>query len=198
MMRIINSRIYQGLIPVTNYMILGVLAIAGVATVFLAYPILSACIGVAIEIYRRGNETITRHFVTELKRHFWLKLGVGLVVSTFALLFYYVFNDLFAKLQLPMKISLIVSLILFFALVYYLILEEYAQKEDFHVGRWFQNAVLDIVVELPYTILLALITGVILVIATAIPLSTYFSLTFLNVILASLYHKHLKSKLSRF
>lgn len=198
MMRIINSRLYQGLIPVTNYMILGLLAMTGVATVFLAYPIIAACLAVAIQIYHQGNETLTRRFFVEFKRHLLIKVVIGLFVSGFALLFYYVFTHLFGELILPIRVSLIVSLVLFFALIYFMLFEGYAQRKNFHFSKFFRNAVLDLVVELPYTILFALLTGLIIFLASLMPLSTYFSLTFLNVILAALYHKRLKNKLSRF
>ncbi|MFD1486084.1 hypothetical protein ACFQ5J_12700 [Lacticaseibacillus baoqingensis] len=198
MMRIINSRLYQGLIPVTNYLILGVIATAGVATVFFAYPVIAACIGVAIQIYGKGNETLTKKLWLELKRHFWTKLFIGLIVSTFALLFYFVFTDLFVHLVLPLRVSLLVSLVLFLALVFYLILEEVALGSHYHFSRFFRNAVLDLVLDFPFTLFFAAMMLVVLVAASLFPLTVFFSLTFMNLIMAAVYHKRLKSKLSRF
>ncbi|TGD19437.1 hypothetical protein [Levilactobacillus suantsaiihabitans] len=198
MSRIFNSRLYLGLIPLTNYLILGVFATMGFATVFFAYPIISACITTAIRIYGQGNETILRKFFEELKRHFWTKLGIGLVTSTMAILFYYVYMKAFTRVIVPIRVSLVISLFLFVAALFYMVLEEYSMRDEFHFSRFFQNAMIDIVIELPMTLAFAAIMFIMILCAMVFPVTIFFSLTFLNFIFASFYHKRLNTKLSRF
>lgn len=198
MARIFESRFYQSLIPLTNYLILGVISAIGFVTVFFAYPIMSACITTAIRIYGRGNETVMAKFFHELRRHIVVKTIIGLVTSVMALMFYHVFTKLFAHVMIPIQISLIISLVIYLAAMFYLVLEEYSFRDDFHFNQFFQNSLLDIVIELPTTLLFILIMVVMFVMAIVFPLSVFFSLTILNFVFASFYHKKLSTKLSRF
>ncbi|MBO3093086.1 hypothetical protein J5F27_14340 [Schleiferilactobacillus harbinensis] len=198
MMRIINSRLYQGLIPVTNYMILAAFSMIGLVTVFLAYPIMSASVTTAIRIYGRGNEVITKKYWMELKRHFWAKFVVGLFVSTSSILFYFIFTDTIKSVIMPIRVSLAVSLVLFVAFVFFMILEEFSMRHNYQIKKFFSNAVLDLVTDFPYALVFAFLVAIIVVLAMLIPLSTYFTLLFLNLIIAAMYHHGLQNKLSRF
>lgn len=198
MTRIINSRLYQGLIPITNYLILGVLATAGLSTVFLAFPLMSACITTAFRIYGKGNEIILKPLWQEVKRNFWKKTLIGFIVSVFSLAFHFLFLNFFHHVSILMRVSFVISLIFFIATVIYMIMEEYLMKNNFQFKRLLQNSILDVITELPYTILFSVISCVILVSANIFPLIIFISLTLFTFVLALLYNKKLKFQLSRF
>lgn len=188
-MKIINSRVYQGFIPITNYIIIGFIAVVGFCSVILAYPIFVSCIHAAVLIRKYSDIPVIRTVLWDLRNQFWLKMFIGILLNS--LLIFGCAIVILNEQHLPFMINVAFTLstLLIAALSVYVAYAFTREGAHFKLIEIFIHSFEQLIIQFPYTLVISTIFGITVVLTVAFPLSIFITSPIMIYICALIFNR---------